>query len=102
MRRVFVPNRSHHDFSSAERYGKLVFLTEGYLNRFNINHIFRMCSQAMADAEADDYLLVSSLSVVVAAASAIMADRFGRVNYLIWDRERRIYQSQEVLVKSYR
>ena len=38
----------------------------------------------MKDAEKDEYLLISSLAVLNAIASAILARRFGRVNYLLF------------------
>lgn len=99
MPKVYVPNRSHHDFTDAERFGELVFLTEGYLNRFNINQIFLQCSEAMKDAHIEDYILISSLSIVNAAAASLMAERFGKLNFLIFDQRR--YVHHEVLIRSY-
>ena len=38
----------------------------------------------MQDAEETDYLLISSLAILNALASAIMSRKFGRVNYLLF------------------
>lgn len=84
-RKVYVPNRSFHDFTDAARFGELVFLTDGLVNRLNVNQLTRRCMDAMADAKEDDFVLVSSLSIINAVASSIMAFAFGKVNFLIWE-----------------
>lgn len=84
-RKVFVPNKSHHDFSGAARFGDLVFLTEGVVKRLNVNHLYREISDKLKDATADDYILVSSLSILNAIIASIMAYRFGRINFLIFN-----------------
>lgn len=85
MPKVYVPNRSFHDFSDAKRFGSLVFLTEGMVNRMNVNQITRQCMLAMGDATGDDFIVVSSLSVITSIAAGIMAYAFGRINFLIWE-----------------
>lgn len=83
-RRVYIPNKSHHDFSGAERFGELVFLTEGIVRRLNVNQLYRECYEKMKDAHAEDYILVSSLSVLNLIVGSIMAHKFGRVNMLLF------------------
>lgn len=82
--KVYVPNKSHHDFSEAERFGELVFLTEGIVNRYNVNDICRRCASVMHDASEGDHILISSLTVINMIAAAIMAHKFGRVNFLMF------------------
>lgn len=81
--RVYIPNKSHHDFSKAEEYGDLVFLTEGLVKRLNVNALYREIGEIMEDAIEEDYILVSSLSILNAIPASIMAYKFGRVNYLL-------------------
>lgn len=81
---VFIPNKSAHDFSDARRFGKFVFLTEGKLERYKTNTIFRDIDESMQDADGEDHLLIASLSIISAIASAILAYKFGRVNYLLF------------------
>jgi len=81
---VFIPNKSPHDFSDALRFGRFVFLTEGSIGRYRTNTIFRDITDKMEEAMEDDHLLVASLSIISAIASAILAYRFGRVNYLLF------------------
>src|SRR3990172_6479025 len=73
--RVFIPNKSHHDFTSAKQFGEFVFLTDGWVSPLQVNSIFRLCYDKMKDCTADDFLLISSLPIINAAAAAIMAAR---------------------------
>lgn len=98
MRKVYVPNKSHHDFKKAERFGQLVYLTDGVVNRFAVNQLYRECGAAMKDATAEDYILVSSLSILNAVAASIMAHRFGCVNFLVFDTTKRTYEPREILL----
>ena len=81
---VFVPNKGAHDYKDALKYGKLVFLTSGVVERYQTNTIYRTLIQGMADAQEDDYLLISSLSILNSIISAILARKFGKVNFLLF------------------
>jgi|TARA_R100001530_G_scaffold22999_4_gene18901 hypothetical protein len=81
---VFIPNKSAHDFSDAERFGELRFLTEGILKKYSTDILYRTLLDGMKDAEDHDYLVVSSLSILNSLASAIMARKFDHINYLIF------------------
>lgn len=84
--RVFIPNLSHHDFTSARKFGELVFLTEGWVPPQQVNNIFRQCYEKMKDCTDSDFLLISSLPIINAAASSIMAMKCGgRLQFLIFD-----------------
>ena len=86
MRRpkVYIPNKAGHDFSDAERFGDLVYLTQGIVKRYSTNHIYRQLIEGMEGAMPQDYLLVSSLSIINAIAASILARQFGKVNYLLF------------------
>lgn len=81
---VWVPNKAGHNFTDAERFGRLVYLTEGSINRYSANSMYRILSEQMEDASSTDYLLVSSLSILNSIASGILAYKFGLVNYLLF------------------
>jgi len=84
--RIFIPNKSHHDFTSAKQFGDFVFLTDGWVSPLQVNSIFRLCYDKMKDCTANDFLLISSLPIINAAAAAIMAARCaGMLNLLIFD-----------------
>jgi|TARA_Y100000310_G_scaffold73040_1_gene69182 hypothetical protein len=83
-KQVFIPNRSAHDFTPARRYGRLVFLTNGMVDRYKTNMIYRGITEKMDDSSADDHLLIASLSIISSIASAILAYKHGKVNYLLF------------------
>lgn len=81
---VFIPNKSFHDFSPAEEFGDIVFVTEGVISRLNVAQLEAAASVAMRQANHDDYIVVSSLPVLVAIMTGIMASRFQQVNFLLF------------------
>lgn len=86
MPKIFIPNKSHHDFSPAHQYGDFVFLTDGWVSPLQVNSIYRLCYDKMKDCTVDDYLLISSLPMINVAAASIMAMKNnGMLNFLIFD-----------------
>lgn len=81
---VWIPNKAGHNFSDAERFGRLIYLTEGTVNRYSANSMYREFSEQMEGASSEDYLLVSSLSILNSIASGILSYKFGLVNYLLF------------------
>ena len=84
MPNVYIVNKSCHDFSPAERFGHLVFMTEGTINRYAVSLIFRKFKRYMADAGPDDYILITGMSTMLVVACAIFAARFKRLNLLLY------------------
>lgn len=97
-RKVYVTNKGGHNYSDAERFGELVFMTEGSQNRFAVSAIYRSFIDAMADSHPDDYLLVTSMNVLNSVASAIFARKHGRLNLLLFNRGR--YEARELNIDS--
>jgi hypothetical protein len=58
--KVYIVNKSAHDFSSAEKFGHLVFCTEGRMSRFGTNDMVRKFQDAMRNSNPDDYILLCS------------------------------------------
>ena len=84
MARVYIPNKSLHDFSGVSSFGEPVFVTEGLVDRYGVNQIARHCVAALKDAEEDDLILISSLPVITAVLSGLFTLRFGRLNLLLY------------------
>jgi hypothetical protein len=82
--KVYVISRSNHDFSEAEQFGELVFLSEGKMNRFSTNHIARCFEDAMKDCQPDDFILQTGLTVMNMIATAIFASKWKKLNLLIY------------------
>ncbi len=84
--RVYIPNKSSHDFSDAKRFGELVYITEGFVDRFNTNYMYRAFMQAFEESNAEDYILVSSMNILNCIGTACFARKHGRVNLLLFRR----------------
>jgi|TARA_Y100000310_G_scaffold263133_1_gene273150 hypothetical protein len=84
MLKVFVPNKSAHNFSDALRFGELVFLTSGTVNKYAINSLYRELSEGLQNSSEQDHLMISSLAILNSICSAIFARKHGKVNYLLF------------------
>ena len=84
MPKVFIVNKSSHDFSPATQYGELVFLSEGPMNRYATNNMHREFSSAMKDSSEHDHIVPCSLNVMNSIACALFARKHGRLNLLLF------------------
>ena len=83
-RKVFVVSNGGHDYSDAQRFGEVVFCTDGVIRKDDTAQMYREIHAAVADANANDYLLVSSLTSMCMIAAAILSDRFGELHLLLF------------------
>ena len=86
MAKVFVINRSAKDFSKAEKYGELIFLTEGHRKVFNVANDYRELIEKLKDATPDDYILLTGLRSTNAVAAWILGRLGLPLRLLIFDR----------------
>ena len=84
MNHVYIVNKSAHDFTPAAKYGKILFLSEGSMNRYSVNSMYRTFSEVMKDSNENDYIVPCSLNVMNSIACAIFAHRHGRLNLLLF------------------
>ena len=84
MRNVYIVNKSNHDFSAARNYGKLIFLSEGPMNRYSTNNMLRVFADKMSDSKKDDYIVPCSLNVMNSIACALFAYKHGKLNLLLF------------------
>ena len=84
MPNVFVVNKSGHDFSAAEKYGSIVFLNEGPINRYAVNHMHRIFTERMESSEKVDYIVPCSLNVMNSIASSVFTFKHGTLNLLLF------------------
>lgn len=84
-KRVYVPNKGTHDYSDAWNFGEVIFCTEGFVNRKDLLSMQADLNAALADAEPDDFILLTSLTTICSVACSIFAHKFGRLNLLIFE-----------------
>lgn len=83
-KKVYIVNKSGHDFDEAIPFGELVYLSEGMMDRYAITSMFRQFSEIMKDSHEDDYILLTGLASMGSIACAIFAYKHGRLNLLIF------------------
>jgi len=88
MSNVYIVNRGCHDHSDAERFGKLVYLSEGAVNRYAVANMYRQFVVQMRDSGPGDYILLTGLSVMSSIACSIFARKHGRLNMLLYKSSR--------------
>lgn len=84
MPNVYVVNQGCHDYSKAEEFGKLVFLSEVSMDRFDTSKIWRKFHPVLSHASNKDWILLSGLTVMSLIASGILIAKFGKLNLLIY------------------
>ena len=84
MAKVFIVNKSAHDFSAAEEFGEVIFLSEGVMNRYSVNNMHRLFTEVMKDSKADDYIVPCSLNVMNSVACALFAVKHKQLNLLLF------------------
>lgn len=88
MPKVFVVSKSSHDFSGAKKYGELVFLSEGAINRYHCNNMYRQFMEVLKKSKPDDFILPCGLSVMNSIACASFATLHKRLNLLLFRKGR--------------
>ena len=81
---VYIVNNSGHDFSNAKRFGELIIMSEGVVDKFNITKMLRLFQKHLKISKSEDYILCSGPSVMNAIACADFASRHGCLNLLLW------------------
>ena len=95
--KVFVPNfGAGHDYSDAERFGELVFVTSGSVNPFDTGVMKRAWAEALKQSEPMDYIIVTSLNSLCMVGAAEFAIRHGRLKLLLFSSKGR-YQKREIV-----
>lgn len=84
QRKVFVVNKSAHDFSPALEYGDLVYMSQGPIDRYACNSMHRAFSASMRNSSKNDYIVLCSLNVMNSIACAVFAKMHGRLNLLLF------------------
>ena len=90
MAKVYIINHSGHDFSAAEKFGELVVMTRGTVDKFRLTEMLRIFTPFIEESTKGDFILQSGPSVIACIACSAFAAKHGRLNLLIWraDREK--------------
>lgn len=95
-RKVYILADGGHDYSDAVRFGNLVFLKIPTYSKWDIAQLHIELSEGLKDAEAEDLLVISHLTSHCCVATALMVEWFGRVNFLIFRKDK--YEEKNLIV----
>jgi hypothetical protein len=90
MPHVFIVNRGAHDFSDAKRFGEIIYLSEGDINKYSVNKMYRIFATRLRRSQPEDYILVSGLTVMACIACACFAFLHHKLNVLLFKNGRYI------------
>ena len=91
--KVYVANRSAHDYSAARKYGDLIFVTSGPQKRYAATNHARAWMAALKDSKPTDYIILSSMNIICGVGCGLFAAMHGRLNILMY-RNRRYVQRE--------
>ena len=98
---VFIVNKGYHDFSPAEAFGEIVYISEdpAGISSFKTSSMARLFQPYIDNSKETDYILVTALTVMVAVLSGMFANRHGRLNLLIYNPTDRKYEAREIVMR---
>lgn len=85
MSKVYAVNLSDKNYTPAEEYGELIFMTEGVLNLRKLELYEKRIRSYLVNADSDDYLLFSGHPLVCALAMKIWLEKNEKCNVLLWE-----------------
>ena len=91
MAKVYVVNNANHDYSKAEQYGELMYVTRGKLPIFKTSTVRAMLEKGLVKFTKDDYLLISGPAIVNIIAATILYNKFDIVKFLVFDAKQQDY-----------
>lgn len=86
--KVYVVNQSTHDYSNAEKFGDIEFLTKGNFHILNTSRMAREFIVALKYSNPNDYIMPCGLSVMSLIAGGIFILMHKRINLLIYFTDR--------------
>ena len=81
---VYIVNKGGHDFTDADRFGELDFMSEGLLGKYDIGVLYRKFATLLRNSSENDYLLTTGLPLANCIACAIFARIHGKLNLLLF------------------
>lgn len=89
---VWVVNFAGHNYEPAEEFGRLDYLTHGYVSMGSLDRIFYTITEAIMETHRDDYLLLSGLIALNAIAATVWLRKHEILRLLLWDQKLKKYR----------
>lgn len=86
--KVFVTNFAGHDYSKAEKYGEIVWITRGYVSFHSLDRVkYRIC-ESVSTSSSEDWLLLSGIPMICVVSALYWYFLHKKVKLLIHDKKR--------------
>jgi len=82
--KVYIVNKGAHNYEDAQRFGELVFCTEGLVDAYDTSEMYRLFAQQFEAADESDFILMTSLNILCSVACATFGRKFGKLNLLLF------------------
>ena len=96
--KVFVVNKSTHDFSAAEVFGDVVFLSKNNLQKYSTSQAYRTFYPILSHSNSEDYLIISGLTMHCMVAAFILTNKHKRLNLLLFTEKKNKKQYLERVI----
>lgn len=93
-KRVYVLNKGRHNYKDATRFGEIVFLSKGIMDKNDFGFTARLGEEMVEDSYPDDYIMVTGLCSHLSILTASFAAKHGCLNLLIHDPKRGTYREK--------
>lgn len=93
---VWLTNEGGHDYTDAQRYGRLMQLTAGSINIFSPDRLMVLISERLRVADAEDYVVISGAPMLNALVLAMWLRRFPHIKCLLWSQKYGRYEQKTV------
>jgi len=84
MATVYIVNNGGHDYSDANRFGRIQFLSAGPVSKFAVSKMYREFAMKLRESTDTDYILLTGLTTMACIACSCFAFLHGRINLLIF------------------
>lgn len=86
--RVYVTNFAGHDYTQAEKWGELYWITKGYISFHSLDRVkYRVC-ESVQSSEPEDWLLLSGIPMICVVATSYWMWKHNKCKMLVHDKKR--------------
>ena len=97
MPKVYITNTKSFDMSPAKKYGELVVMYDGSPHDiFMLSKHIHIIKTKLAEMDKSDYLLLSGNLILNMLAGAIVLEKFGYINLLLYDVRNMKYETRVI------
>jgi hypothetical protein len=87
MATVYVVHQGDIDFTPAQQYGDLRYITQGYARFDNVKKLSQQIANHLCDSKPTDFLVLSGNNLLCAIVCLMWMKLHGHINILHWAKD---------------